>query len=99
MQSELVRVWQGVSSESTKTAMFVTHDVDEAVFLADRVLVFSKSPATVAADIRIDLPRPRLPEVRRSKTFEDYQDAVLDILHDRKGDRASDDSFTGGERS
>ena len=44
---------------SRKTVVFVTHDVDEAVLLSDRVLVFSDRPARIVADISIDLPRPR----------------------------------------
>ncbi len=55
MQQELLRVWTG----SGKTVIFITHAVDEAVLLADRVLVMTANPGRVKADIRVDLPRPR----------------------------------------
>ncbi|MEW6643708.1 MAG: ABC transporter ATP-binding protein [Pseudomonadota bacterium] len=55
MQSELVSLWQ----RSGFTALLVTHDVEEALFLANRVIVFSDRPAKVKADIAVDLPYPR----------------------------------------
>jgi ABC-type nitrate/sulfonate/bicarbonate transport system ATPase subunit len=55
MHVELLRVWQTLK----RTVVFVTHNVDEAVFLADRVIVLAGRPAIVAADIPITLPRPR----------------------------------------
>ncbi|WP_083463857.1 ABC transporter ATP-binding protein [Prosthecomicrobium hirschii] len=55
MQSELVSLWQRAGF----TALLVTHDVEEALFMADRVIVFSDRPARVAADVRVDLPHPR----------------------------------------
>jgi ABC-type nitrate/sulfonate/bicarbonate transport system ATPase subunit len=55
MRSDLTRIWQA----EKKTILFVTHDIEEAVQLADRVLVMSRRPATIQEDVRIDLPRPR----------------------------------------
>jgi NitT/TauT family transport system ATP-binding protein len=55
MRADLVRIWQ----EEQKTILFVTHDIEEAVQLADRVLVMTRRPATIRADVAIDLPRPR----------------------------------------
>ena len=57
MQSLLADVWRA----TRKTVIYVTHNVAEAVYLADRVIVMSAHPGTVQADIRIDLPRPRDP--------------------------------------
>lgn len=85
MQHELVRVWQSGDLGAAKTAVFVTHDVEEAVYLADRVIVFSPPPGRVAADIRISLPRPRRPEGKRSPEFVGYVDAVLAELHGTSG--------------
>ncbi|MDB6019470.1 MAG: NitT/TauT family transport system ATP-binding protein [Pedosphaera sp.] len=55
MRADLVRIWQS----EKKTILFVTHDIEEAVQVADRVLVMSKRPATIQNIINVDLPRPR----------------------------------------
>ncbi len=55
MRADLVRIWQS----EKKTILFVTHDIEEAVQLADRVLVMSQRPATIEEVVEIDLPRPR----------------------------------------
>lgn len=55
MRQDLVRIWQA----EHKTVLFVTHDIEEAVQLADRVLVMSKRPATIQEEVIVDLPRPR----------------------------------------
>ncbi|MBX3352269.1 MAG: ABC transporter ATP-binding protein [Phycisphaeraceae bacterium] len=55
MRSDLVSIWQ----RERKTILFVTHDIEEAVQLADRVLVMSRRPATIREEIVVDLPRPR----------------------------------------
>ena len=55
MRQDLIRIWQA----EHKTVLFVTHDIEEAVQLADRVLVMSRRPATIQEEVLIDLPRPR----------------------------------------
>lgn len=81
LQDELLRIWQADTVAGRKTALFVTHDVNEAVLLADRVLVFSPSPAHVACEVVIDAPRPRSAAWRRSAEFLAYGDKILDALH------------------
>jgi NitT/TauT family transport system ATP-binding protein len=55
MRSDLIRIWQA----EKKTILFVTHDIEEAVQLSDRVVVMSRRPATVQTEIKVELPRPR----------------------------------------
>jgi NitT/TauT family transport system ATP-binding protein len=65
VSADLLRVW----ARQRQTALMVTHDIREAVFLADRVLVLSRRPGRVVADIRVDLPRPRPLDVSYSPEF------------------------------
>jgi NitT/TauT family transport system ATP-binding protein len=73
MQNELLEIWE----RDRKTVLFVTHSVEEAVFLSDRVVVLTRSPGRIKDVIRIDLPRPR----RRAELLIDrrYQQYVVDI--------------------
>lgn len=65
MQENLLQIW----SEFGTTVLFVTHDIDEAVFLSDRVLIMSASPGRIIADIPVTLPRPRDPDVTVEEDF------------------------------
>jgi NitT/TauT family transport system ATP-binding protein len=62
---ELLRIWR----ETEKTILFITHDLDEAIFLSDRVIVLSARPGEIADDIEIDLDRPRSEDTRGSERF------------------------------
>ena len=62
MRSELLRIWQAAK----KTILFVTHDVEESVQLADRVVVMSARPAKIQRIVDIDIPRPRDISARRA---------------------------------
>ncbi|QLG49996.1 ABC transporter ATP-binding protein [Natrinema halophilum] len=67
MNAELLRIW----NETNKTILFITHDLEEAVFLSDRVVVLSPRPASILDVIDVDLPRPRTKETRHDETFVD----------------------------
>jgi NitT/TauT family transport system ATP-binding protein len=68
MNLDLQRIWL----QNRKTVLFITHSISEAVFLSDRVIVMSPRPGRVAADIAIDLPRPRKLSMRESSRFGQY---------------------------
>jgi NitT/TauT family transport system ATP-binding protein len=77
MQQELTRIWQAGAGSVGKTAIFITHDVPEAVFLADRVIVFSAGPAHVVESVDVTFPRPRDVNLKRDPEFQDLVDYVL----------------------
>ncbi len=70
LEDELIKIW----NEFKTTVIFVTHNIEEAVYLAERVLILSNKPTTIKAEIKVDLPRPRNPldpefiEIRRQVT-------------------------------
>lgn len=78
MQAELLKIWRATQ----KTALFVTHQINEAIYLADRVLVFAARPGRVHSDIPIDLPRPRPLRIKRDPAFLKYEDQIWDIIED-----------------
>jgi NitT/TauT family transport system ATP-binding protein len=72
MRLELLRIW----TRRRKTVVMVTHSINEAVFLADRVLVLSPRPAQLRLELAVDLPRPRAPEVVHTGAFGEYAKRV-----------------------
>ena len=78
MQAELLRIWQ----EAKKTVLFVTHQIDEAVYLSDRVLVFTVRPGRLKQIIKIDLPRPRGLEIKRTPEFVGYVDRIWRLIEE-----------------
>ncbi len=77
MQRWLLEVWD----ELDRTVLFVTHDVDEAIFLADRVLVMSPRPGRIASEIAVPLERPRRLEALTSPPFMALKRRLLDLLY------------------
>ncbi len=76
MQVELLRIW----TATRKTSLFVTHQIDEAVLLADRVIVLSKGPSRVKEIITIDLARPRSEGTKREARFIEYEEHIRDLI-------------------
>ena len=76
MQDELARLWE----RRRKTVLFVTHDAEEALYLADRIVVLSPRPGRVKADFPVDLPRPRSLEARFSPDFSALKRRVWETL-------------------
>jgi NitT/TauT family transport system ATP-binding protein len=79
MQTELLRIWE----QGRKTVLFVTHQIDEAVFLSDRVLVFARRPGRLQESIEVKLPRPRGLALKRTPEFIAYVDRIWTMIeHD-----------------
>jgi NitT/TauT family transport system ATP-binding protein len=79
MGSELLRIWE----RGRKTILFVTHDIDEAIYLADRIIVMSASPGRVIADIAVTLARPRPLAIRNDPAFTAYRQRIWDLLQEQ----------------
>ena len=77
MQEWLLKIWQ----DDSKTVLFVTHDVDEAVFLSDRVYVMSGRPGRIVRSLQVDLQRPREHSVADTPEFISFKKQLLEPLY------------------
>jgi len=96
MQEELLRIWV----KAGKTVLFVTHQIDEAIYLSDRVVVFSGRPGKVKEIIPVGIERPRTLRLKRESRFHAIEDRIWGLIdEDERGDRnrravdGSDGSF------
>jgi NitT/TauT family transport system ATP-binding protein len=80
MQEELTRLWE----RTGKTIVFVTHDIEEAVYLGDRVVVLSARPGRIREEVRIALPRPRSLEIKKSAQCHEYRNYIWDLIRNEK---------------
>jgi ABC-type nitrate/sulfonate/bicarbonate transport system ATPase subunit len=69
-----------VLSSLKASMLFITHDIEEAIFLSDRIYILSERPAVVKEEIIVDLPRPRSKEIITSSKFNEIKKHILDIL-------------------
>lgn len=76
MQAELLRIW----SSDRKTVLFITHQIDEAVYLSDQVVVLGRRPGHIREIIPIDLPRPRELTVKREQAFTVIGDKIWKLI-------------------
>ncbi|MDR1136267.1 MAG: ABC transporter ATP-binding protein [Clostridiales Family XIII bacterium] len=76
LHEELLRIW----GKTNKTIIFVTHSIEEAIFLSDRVAVMTPNPGTIKAVIDIDIDRPRAGEVKSSQEFSKYRSRIWQLL-------------------
>jgi NitT/TauT family transport system ATP-binding protein len=81
LQAELLRIWHARSESGREVTMiFVTHDIAEATYLADRVVVLSSRPGRVRAQVTVDIPRPRDNRVRQTTKFQHYVSELRDLI-------------------
>ncbi len=81
MQQLLLRIWD----ETASTILFVTHDVEEAIYLADRIFVMSAHPGTIVEDVQVSFDRPRNLELKQRNDFHELQSYVLGRLRRAPG--------------
>lgn len=79
MQSELLKIW----SEARKTVVFITHQIDEAVYLADRVVVMSARPGRIKDVFPIPFGRPRTLAIKREPQFLEITDAIWQLVEEK----------------
>jgi NitT/TauT family transport system ATP-binding protein len=82
LQDELLDIWE----QTKKTIIFVTHSIEEAVILSDRVIVLTESPGTIKAIKDIELVRPRGTDTRGTIVFRDYVQQFWKLLHNKAED-------------
>jgi NitT/TauT family transport system ATP-binding protein len=81
LQEELLRIWgEEKPAAERKTVVFITHGIDEAIFLADRVVVMSSHPGTIKRIIPVNLPRPRNSETRNATEFQKLADEIWKLI-------------------
>ena len=78
MQEELLQIWR----RAEKTVLFVTHQIDEAIYLSDRVVVFSGRPGKVKDIIKVDIERPRKLSIKRDPRFHAIEDTIWSLIED-----------------
>lgn len=81
MQQLLLKIWD----ETASTILFVTHDVEEAIYLADRIFIMSAHPGTIVEDLQVPFDRPRTLELKQRTEFHDLQNYVLGRLRRAPG--------------
>jgi len=85
MQAELLQVWE----RTKKTVLFVTHSIEEAAYLSDRVVIMTARPGRTKDVLKIDLPRPRDYEMRLTPEFNDIKAKIWSTLKDELGAKAA----------
>jgi NitT/TauT family transport system ATP-binding protein len=78
MQEEIQSIWL----QTRQTVLLITHDLDEAIYLSDRVIIFSARPGRIKAEIAIKLDRPRQPGIRKSPAYAAYRNDTWDMLRE-----------------
>ena len=78
LQEELLRLWEA----NRKTVVYITHSIDEAILLGDRVVVMTAHPGTLKTIFEVDIPRPRNLDTSRSQAFNELARAVWEALED-----------------
>jgi NitT/TauT family transport system ATP-binding protein len=79
MQAELLKIW----SEARKTVVFITHQINEAVYLADRVVVMSPRPGRIKDVFKVPFGRPRTLHLKRDPKFLEIEEAIWQLVEEK----------------
>jgi len=92
MQTELLRIWNA----GRKTVLFITHQIDEAVYLSDRVIVLGRRPGRIKEIVKIDLARPRELKIKRTPEFVGYVDRIWSLIEHEVRASVTEEQAGGG---
>ena len=82
LQELLLKLWEGENSENKKTVVFVTHDIDEAIFLSDKIVVLTSHPGTVYDIVEVPFERPRnREELIERKDYAAFRSRLLSMFY------------------
>lgn len=83
LQELLLKLWEGNGSEEKKTVMFVTHDIDEAILLSDRIILMSANPGKVKQEFRVPFKRPRnRAKLVQTKEYSHFRNRLINAFYD-----------------
>lgn len=83
LQELLLKLWEGDGSEEKKTVMFVTHDIDEAILLSDRIILMSANPGKIKQEFKVPFERPRnRAELVQTKEYSRFRNRLMNVFYD-----------------
>jgi NitT/TauT family transport system ATP-binding protein len=82
LQDELLRIWASASQMTSKTVLYITHSIDEAIYLADRIIVMSPRPGRIIKQIEVPFERPRNASIRTTPEFHHMADEIWTLLRE-----------------
>ncbi|MDR1891653.1 MAG: ABC transporter ATP-binding protein [Oscillospiraceae bacterium] len=94
MQELLLTLWEGDGRSKKKTVVFVTHDIDEAIFLSDRIIMLSNSPGQIAAEFDVHFPRPRIHStIRETGEYINLRNKLMALFYDENTGVAATEEY------
>jgi NitT/TauT family transport system ATP-binding protein len=95
MQDLLLSLWEGDAPSKKKTVVFVTHDIDEAIFLSDRIIMLTNSPGQIAAEFDVRFPRPRIHStIRETASYVNLRNKLMTLFYDENTGVAAHEEYT-----
>ncbi|MCL2079810.1 MAG: ABC transporter ATP-binding protein [Oscillospiraceae bacterium] len=94
MQELLLTLWEGDGQSRKKTVVFVTHDIDEAIFLSDRIIMLTNSPGQIAAEFDVHFPRPRIHStIRKTGEYINLRNKLMTLFYDENTGAAAEEEY------
>jgi len=94
MQDLLLALWEGDGASQKKTVVFVTHDIDEAIFLSDRIVMLTNSPGQIAAEFDVHFPRPRIHStIRETGEYIHLRNKLMTLFYEENTGVAADEEY------